>query len=218
MAEGLVELRERSGIYVAPGHPGGPMLSQLSGWVVDVLLEARSREIPPITFPERVRRCLETLRLRAACIAGNEDQLEQICRELQEDYGLLSEGVIAHRLTDRDGEAERIIAQADLLVCTAAHAADTQRVAHRLGKEAITMGRAHERLGDTPLTRRVVPVRRVFSDDMGRELLGFIVRANMTAMGARASWAENRCPCAPHGPPRHSSTACSAVFRTRHRR
>lgn len=248
--EGLVELRERSGIYVAPGHHGGPMLGQLLGWVVEVLLEARSREIAPISFPERVRRCLETLRLRAACIAGNDDQLEQICRELRDDYGLVSEGVIAQRLSDPDVEAERILAQADLLVCTAAHAAETQRVAQRLGKETITvtlraalmgemtrqlargpvymvgtdprfrdalrlvfaptgfgrhmhavilgeddpdripldaptyiMGRAHERLGDTPFTRRVVPVRRVFSDDMGRELLGFIVRANITAMG-----------------------------------
>lgn len=251
-SEGLVALHERSGIYVAPGHGGGPMPSQLSGWVVEVLIEARAREVPPIGFPERVRRCLETLRLRAACIAGNEDQLEQICRELHDDYGIVSESVIAERLVEPDAETQRILAQAHLLVSTAAHATETQRVAQRLGKESITvalraalmseitrqlargpvymigtdprfretlqtvfaptghgqnmhavilgeddpdriptgeptyiMGRAHARLGDTPLTRRVVPVRRVFSDEMARELLSFIVRANMSAMGGR---------------------------------
>lgn len=251
-AEGLVELRKRSGIYVAPGHQGGPMLSQLSGWVVEVLVEARSREIPPITFPDRVRRCLETLRLRAACIAGNDDQLEQICRELHDDYGILSKDIIADQLEAPNHETQRVLAQADVLVSTAVHAAEAQRTAKRLGKPLITvtlrtalmgemtrqlargpvhiiatdprfraalktvfaptgyahnmhaviigeddperipiedptyiMGRAHERLGDTPLKRRVVPVRRVFSDEMARELLGFIVRANMAAMGGR---------------------------------
>lgn len=251
-AEGLVELRERSGIYVAPGHHAGAMLSQLAGWVVEVLVEARAREVPPVAFPERVRRCLETLRLRAACIAGNEDQLEQICRELHDDYGIASEPLLVDRLLAPDGEAQRILTQADLLVSTAAHVAETQRVARRLGKATITvalraelmgeitrrlargpvhiigtdprfrdalhavfaptghganlrvailgeddpdeipateptyiMGRAHERLGDAPLTRRVVPVRRVFSDDMARELLGFVVRANMAAMSGR---------------------------------
>lgn len=114
-AEGLVELRERPGIYVAPGHRSGSMLSQLSGWVVETLLEARLREIPPISFPERVRRCLETLRLWAACIAGNEDQLEQICRVLRDDYGIVSEGVIATRLAEPDSQTQRVLAQADLL-------------------------------------------------------------------------------------------------------
>lgn len=57
--EGLVELRECSGIYVAPGSSGSEttMLTQLAGWVVEVLLDGRAREIPPIGFPERVRRC-----------------------------------------------------------------------------------------------------------------------------------------------------------------
>ena len=53
---------------------------------------ARAREIPPIEFPERVRRCLETLRLRAVCVASNRDQLYQLRHELAEDYGIESDG------------------------------------------------------------------------------------------------------------------------------
>ncbi len=251
-AEGLVELRERSGIYVAPGNQAGAMLTQLAGWVSEVLVEARARDVAPIAFPERVRRCLETLRLRAACIAGNEDQLDQVCHELHDDYGIVSEALSPEALACPDAEAQRLMAQVDLFVCTAAHAAETHRAARRLDKTALTvtlraelmgeitrrlargavyiigtdprfrdalhavfaptghghnvhpiiigeddperipddaaayiMRRAHVLLGDTPLARRVVPVRRVFSDALARDLLRFVIRANMAAMAAR---------------------------------
>jgi len=48
------------------------------------------------------------------------------------------------------------------------------------------MRSAHARLGDAPLARRVLPLRRVFSDGMARELLRFVIQANMAAMTARA--------------------------------
>jgi DNA-binding transcriptional regulator YhcF (GntR family) len=254
-AEGLVELRERSGIYVAPGHAGATtMLTQLASWVVDVLVEARAREIPPIAFPERVRRCLETLRLRAVCVAGSADQIEQICYELQHDYGIESEGLEPRQLASPDAEAQRALTQADLLVSTAMHATQVQHAARGLGKPVVTFalrpelmsevtrqlaqgpvyfvasdarsrdvmrtvmeptgvaanlriaivgeddlatippnvpvyitGRAHRQLGDSALARRLVPVRRVFSREMARELLTFIIRANIAALAARAA-------------------------------
>jgi hypothetical protein len=49
------------------------------------------------------------------------------------------------------------------------------------------MARAHQLLGDSPLARRVTPIRRVFSREMARELLAFVVRANIAAMSARAA-------------------------------
>jgi DNA-binding transcriptional ArsR family regulator len=254
-AEGLVELRERSGMYVAAGGGGGTgMLTQLAGWVVDVLLEARAREIPPVSFPERVRRCVETLRLRAVCVAGNADQLDYICRELHDDYGIESVGLEPEQVSAPDADAQRALARADLLVSTAVHAVRVQHVARLLGKPAVTvtlrrelmanitrqlsrgpvffvatdprfrealhavfdptghganaravilgeddlaalpagaptyvMPRAHERLGDAELARRVFPTRRVFSAEMARELLSFIIRANIAAMAARAT-------------------------------
>ena len=251
-AEGLVELRRRSGIYVAPGRHTGVMLTQLAGWVAEVLLQARARDVAPIAFPERVRRCLETLRLRAACVAGNADQLDHVCHELHDDYGIASEPLAPEQLARPDAEAQRVMAQADLFVCTAAYAAETHRVAERLRKVAVTvtlrpefmaelarhlsrgpvyfvgtdprfrdalqlvfaptgyahnvrpvilgeddpagipegapthmMRRAHERLGDLPLARRVLPLRRVFSDAMARDILRFVIQANMAAMAAR---------------------------------
>ena len=254
-AEGLVVLRERSGIYVAPGESGETaMLTQLAGWVVEVLLDGRAREIPPIGFPERVRRCLETLRLRALCVANNADQLEQICYELEHDYGFETESIETSRLPSPDGEAQRALRQADLLVSTALDATQVHHLARQLGKRAITvvlrhelmsdmtrqlasgpvyiigsdprfrdavrrvfepighgahlhvpivgeddlsaipaaapayiMGRAHRLLGDSALAKRLTPIRRVFSRDMARELLTFIIRSNIAAMAARAA-------------------------------
>lgn len=250
--EGLVELRARSGIYVAPvHHTGGIVASHLAGWVIDMLVDGRAREVPPIELPEHVRRCLETLRLRALCVAGNADQLDHLCRELRDDYGLVPEGLEADTLGAPDDGVRRALARADLLVSTSLHGPLVQRVAARLGKPAVTvtlradvmgeitrhlakgpvyfvasdarfaealdtvfaptghgmnvrlvvvgrddpaaipddaptyiMPRAYERLADTPLTARVKPRMRVFSDETARELLTFIVRANIAAMAA----------------------------------
>lgn len=46
------------------------------------------------------------------------------------------------------------------------------------------VGRAHRLLGDDDFTRRIRPIRRVFSREMARELLTFIIRANIAAMAA----------------------------------
>jgi len=96
---------------------------------VRVLIEAREREIPPIAFPERVRRCLETLPLRAVCIAGNRDQLYQLCQELEEDYGLESYSLDPES-TDTEA-ARKALTRADIIVSTSLHAT----VAHSLGEQ-----------------------------------------------------------------------------------
>jgi DNA-binding transcriptional regulator YhcF (GntR family) len=253
--EALVELRPRSGIYVAATPAsGGGMLPQVAEWVVEVLVQGLTRNVPPIEFPERVRRCLETLRLRAICIAANRDQIHSLCTELRTDFGLDASGVEFDMLSTPDDDTQLALRRADLLVTIALHAADVQRRARELGKpwivvslrpdlmsevtrllakefvyfvatdprfgdalrrifgptgyasnvRLVVVGRddpqsipdgaptyimrsARERLGDTPLAGRVIPVPRVFSSDSARELLTFIVRSNIAAMAARAA-------------------------------
>lgn len=253
--EGLVELRPRSGIYVAATPAsGGAMLTQLAGWVVEVLVQGLTRNVAPIELPERVRRCLETLRLRALCVAGNRDQIHSLCTELHADFGLETTGVELDQLADPDDVTRLAVRRADLLVTIALHATEVQRRAQRLGKPWIVvslrpdlmsevtrlladepvyfvatdprfgdalrgifgptghagnarlvvlghddpraipegaptyiMRSARERLGDAPLAGRVIPASRVFSPESARELLTFIVRANIAAMAARAA-------------------------------
>lgn len=85
-------------------------------WVIALLLDARSRDIPPVRLPERLRRCLETLRLRAVCVADNADQLHQVCHELTEDYGIEPTGVFLEQLAAADAASKRALAQAVMLV------------------------------------------------------------------------------------------------------
>jgi DNA-binding transcriptional regulator YhcF (GntR family) len=253
--EGLVELRPRSGIYVAATHAsGGGMLTQVAGWVVEVLVQGLTRNVPPIEFPERVRRCLETLRLRAICVAGNRDQIHSLCTELRADYGLETDGIELEQLSTPDDVTGLALRRADLLVTIALHAAEVQRRARELAKpwivvslrpdlmnevtrrlatepvyfvatdarfgdalrrifeptghasnaRLVVLGRddpaaipdgaptyimrsARERLGDSPLAGRVIPTPHVFSTDSARELLTFIIRANLAALAARAA-------------------------------
>ena len=132
-ADGLVELRPRSGAYVTPPHPaGGPSLPDLGGWLVTMLVDARARGLAPRDVGDYVRRCLETRRVRAACIECNGDQLHMLCTELESDHGFVSEAVELEAL--RGDNVPRALKRADVLVSTMFHVADVQRVAKRLGK------------------------------------------------------------------------------------
>ena len=131
--EGLVEIRPRSGIYlavtraaVAGGVPAG-----VEGWIVDVLVQGLSREIPAPDLGEYVRRCVGTVRLRAAVIATTDDQVDGMCRELRGDYGVEARGVRAGTLPAR-GAPPSALRRADILITTEAHAARVERVARRL--------------------------------------------------------------------------------------
>ena len=137
-AEGLVELRERGGIYVAPGRDGpagAPALPE--EWIVDVLTDAASREIPGPELHEWLRRCTETLRLRAAVVASSPDQLSGLCRELRDDFGLEADGVLADELTTADPPLP--LRRADLLVTTEAHGERVRRLAVVLRRPAIVV-------------------------------------------------------------------------------
>lgn len=87
--EGVVEIRRRSGIYVAstPQVQGGPAVVA-DGWLVDVLSEAVEHGIPATRVGDWLKRCTTTRRLRAAVIADTVDQLDAFCGELRDDYGV----------------------------------------------------------------------------------------------------------------------------------
>lgn len=87
--EGVVEIRRRSGIYVArsPEVSGGPAVVA-NGWVVDVLAEGIEHGIAAPRLGDWLKRCASTRRVRAAVVAETVDQLEAFCTELREDYGV----------------------------------------------------------------------------------------------------------------------------------
>lgn len=88
-AEGVVEIRRRSGIYVAqmPEVPGGPPVIA-DGWLVDVLTQGIDHGVPAPRLGDWLRRCVTTRRLRAAVVGGTLDQIDGLCGELRDDYGV----------------------------------------------------------------------------------------------------------------------------------
>lgn len=133
--EGLVEIRPRGGIYVGgEGQRHGEPARSSADRIVDLALEelAAGGRVPALG--ERLMHCLDTARLRAACIECNEDQLYFLCDELRGRFGLASEAVEVARLR---GGVPLAVRQADLLVSTCFHAGDVRHVAARLGKPCV---------------------------------------------------------------------------------
>jgi hypothetical protein len=138
-AEGLVELRPRGGIYVAPaGAPQGGVPPLPERWLAEVLVEGLAREIPGPELHEWLRRTVETLRLRAVAITTTIDQAYGLCRELRDDFGLEADALLAETAR-ASGEAPLALRRADLLVTTDAHAEWVRERATDLRKAAIVI-------------------------------------------------------------------------------
>lgn len=248
--EGLVEVRTRSGVFAAQrASTSGEVLPFLTTWVVDVLVQALSRGIPAVDFPERVRRCLKTVSLTAACVECNDDQIAGLCAELADDYGFRTRPVDLAAV--RAAVVPEEVWRADVLVTTRFHADDVRDLAKRLempcivvslrpdfvgeltrllkqgpvyfvasdarfrdklaatfagtpgadnlhtllvGRDdlnripesapAYVMRGARKQIEDEQLLARFVPAPRVFSEESARQLLSFVIEANMQAMRA----------------------------------
>jgi hypothetical protein len=134
--EGLVELRQRGGIYVAgtggPGHASLPS----DAWLSEVFAQGIAREVPLTDLHEWLHRAVSTLRLRAVAIQGSQDQVEAMCRELSDDYGLEVKGMEVTALQQRDS-SDPDLRYADLVVTTAGMEEAVRPVAEGLGKPLI---------------------------------------------------------------------------------
>jgi DNA-binding transcriptional regulator YhcF (GntR family) len=138
-AEGLVDLRPRGGIYVAArsaGERGLPPLPE--AWFADLLTQGLAREIPAPELHEWLRRCTETLRLRAVAIASTADQVHGLCRELRDDFGLEADAVQVDEVTSPDA-LPLPLRRADLLVTTRAHETRFRELAAELRKAIVVI-------------------------------------------------------------------------------
>lgn len=180
-AEGLVEIRGRSGVFLKEQERiGGEMLSETARWVASgVLVEAWQRRIKVPELPELIRRCTASARLRVACIESTEDHRFLLGRELREGFGFESRSVPVELLPEHDpGEAvhgvqvddlPEAVRTADILVTTTFHAHQVRLVAEVLGKPHVSVS-VHpvavemflDRLREGPLT--VVCVDPRFGD------------------------------------------------------
>lgn len=141
--EGLVEVRGRSGVYLArQDHWGGKLLAETGRWLGGVLLEAWKRHIPIPDLAELIRGCTRAVRIRAACLAGNEDLCHAICAELESAFGIGCTPASAADLPTAHGKAAEPSAElrtADLIVTTPFLSAPVRRAAEVLDKPVVTV-------------------------------------------------------------------------------
>jgi DNA-binding transcriptional regulator YhcF (GntR family) len=136
VAEGLVEMRPRGGIYVSSISPGAvrePMPPQR--WLHEVFVQGRARDMSMRGVIDALRRATETVRLRAVVLHAIDDQRTGICRELEEDYGFEATGVSTDLLGNGYRPAE--LGQADLIVSTPAYEPLARRLAAQHEKPCI---------------------------------------------------------------------------------
>lgn len=123
-AEGLVELRARSGVFVArnAGNAATPSDSSRStDRLIDQLAESLAAGVSAPMFLEQARRGLETRRLRAVVLDRNRDQLWSTSDELARDYGFEVDAVDVDTIRRRDN-MPMVIRRADLLVSASSDA------------------------------------------------------------------------------------------------
>lgn len=136
--EGLVELRQRSGIFFSGSASGVPGLPPPAEWAVDVVAQGMKMGIPPSQFAARFETYLSSRPLRALCVECNADQVESLCAEMASDYGFEANGADVDELlaesTPRDG-----LRKADLVVTTQFHAGEAKDLAARVGRPWIAV-------------------------------------------------------------------------------
>jgi GntR family transcriptional regulator len=185
--EGLVKRRRGSrGFFVAGlPSPSEPQAAS-SGWLVETIELALRQGVQIPQLAEHVRRSLETVRLNAACIECNTDQLEWICGELHDDYGIHSTPTELGDLASPQSRAA--LQRADLLVTTATHTSDVQRAAREANRPCVTVtlrreiiDEVHRNLVAGPVyficadVRYATKLKQLYADAPGAENLRTIV-------------------------------------------
>ncbi len=178
-AEGLVEVRGRSGVYLAPQDQfGGELLAETARWLAGVLVEAWKRRLTIADVPELIRRCTQTRTLRCACVESNEDQMTAYTSELAEQFGLDPYPVrispVPLPRPERSVEfhwVEDELRTCDLVVTTSYHARLVRKAAENVGIPAVVLTvnpevveTIQKRLKEGPLT--VVAMEESFGDRM----------------------------------------------------
>ncbi|MDQ2767644.1 MAG: GntR family transcriptional regulator [Gemmatimonadota bacterium] len=136
VAEGLVEMRPRGGIYVA-NVPAGAVREPMppERWLHGVFMQGRARDLSMRGVIDALRRATETMRLRAVVIHGVADQRTGMCTELEEDFGFEASSVNTDGLGNGNKPPE--LREADLFVSTPAYEPLVKRLSAQFEKPCI---------------------------------------------------------------------------------
>jgi len=134
--EGLVVLKPRSGVFVAPAISPSEERSPPADFLTDTLVAGLVRGFSLLRFTDELRIAALGRRLRAAVIAPTADQALGLSRELKVDYGMDTTALRPEQL--KEGSAVRSVLQrTHLLVTTRLLATEVSSLAATLGKPVV---------------------------------------------------------------------------------
>ncbi len=202
-AEGLIEVRDRAGMYLATmAQGGGSPESDEARWVARLLADARGRDlrIPELADLIRGHTCARPV--RCALIESTLDYSFLIGTELRDGFGLTTQIVDPATVTiggDRPaqlGQLPAALRHADVIVATAFHAPAASVAARVAGRPLllVTMNRAVTKTLEHHLLQGPVTVicedtgfadrqRALYSNSL-RDRLGFVLAADAPAVAA----------------------------------
>ena len=146
-AEGLVEMRPRSGVYVA-----GPATDDFAGrkppieWLARILANGVSRGFSTRDLCDLLRDAATSRTITVAVVATTRDQTAGMCRELRTAYGLIAVEVLAETLQPR-ARLPAAMRRAHFFLTTAAHGDLVKKLAEHLHKPFIVAA-IRPQLGD----------------------------------------------------------------------
>lgn len=137
-AEGLVEIRPGSGVYLAGAAGGAAIENETARWLSGVMMEGWSRRVARADVGALVERCAAA-RVRCACIESNEDHMVAVAAELEADFSLEVRPVMVSPSADGAAVPRDALASTDLVVTTVFHAAAGRAAAAAAGKPCIVV-------------------------------------------------------------------------------
>ncbi len=134
--EGMLEVRDRSGVYVAAlGWTDRRPAGETETWAAEMLTEAWRRRIGIPALPEVVRRWTAAAPLRCACVEADPERRAALSAELAGAFGFECVAVAPDDAPGgREGGLAAAVEGADLVVTTPFHAAGLRPLARAQGK------------------------------------------------------------------------------------
>lgn len=140
--EGLVEIRGRSGVYVAPQERrDGEILPETMRWMTGLIVESWRRMIRLPELPDFVRRCTGAARVRCALVESVEDAVRAYSLELEWDLRFDVQLISLDDAPEEDSEAWLLgeLEDADLIVTTSFYAQSVNSLAQKLEKPLVLL-------------------------------------------------------------------------------
>ena len=135
---GLVVLRPRSGVFVAPASPASEDRPPSADFLTDTLVAGVVRGFSMLRFTDELRIAALGRRLRATVIARTADQAQGLSRELRVDYGLETTALLPEQM--KNGcIARSALQRTHVVVTTRALENEVSALAAGLGKPVIVV-------------------------------------------------------------------------------